>query len=54
MMYMREPAPGQPDPEPVSLPVLAIIAIAAVWILWLGIYPAQILNLAGNSTLALQ
>jgi NADH-quinone oxidoreductase subunit N len=54
MMYMKEPAPGQPEPEPVSLPVLAIIAIAAIWILWLGIYPAQILNLAGNSTLALQ
>jgi NADH-quinone oxidoreductase subunit N len=54
MMYMREPAPGQPDPEPVSLPVLAIIAIAALWILWLGVYPAQILNLAANSTLALQ
>jgi NADH-quinone oxidoreductase subunit N len=54
MMYMKEPAPGQPEPEPVSLPVLAIIAIAAIWILWLGIYPTQILNLAGNSTLALQ
>jgi len=54
VMYMKEPAPGQPDPDPVSAPVLAIIAIAAVWIVWLGVYPAQILNLAGNSTLALK
>ncbi len=54
VMYMKEPAAGQPDPEPVSPPVLAIIAIAAVWIVWLGVYPASILNLAGNSTLALK
>ncbi len=54
MMYMSEPAPDQPGPEPVSLPVLAIIAITAVWIVWLGVYPAQILNLAANSTLALK
>jgi len=54
VMYMKEPDPGQPDPEPVSLPVLAIVTIAAIWIVWLGVYPAQILNLAGNSTLALK
>ena len=54
VMYMKEPAPGQPDPEPVSPPILAIIAIAGIWIVWLGVYPAQILNLAGNSTLALK
>ncbi len=54
VMYMKEPAPGQPDPDPISPPVLAIIAIAGIWIVWLGVYPAQILNLAGNSTLALK
>ncbi len=54
VMYMKDPAPGQPEPEPVSAAVLAIIAIAGVWIVWLGVYPSQILNLAGNSILALK
>lgn len=54
VMYMQEPASGQPDPEPIALPVLAIIVIAAFTILWLGIHPAQILNLATHSTIALQ
>ena len=33
---------------------LAIVAIGVVGILWLGIDPAMILNLAANSTLALK
>ncbi|HYK89085.1 MAG TPA: NADH-quinone oxidoreductase subunit N [Acidobacteriota bacterium] len=51
IMYMREPPEGQPDPDPISPPVMAIVAIGVVGILWLGINPAMILNLAANSTL---
>jgi NADH-quinone oxidoreductase subunit N len=54
VMYMKESPAGQPGPEPISLPTLAIVTIAAIWIVWLGVYPAQILNLAANSTLALK
>jgi NADH-quinone oxidoreductase subunit N len=53
-MYMRDPSEGQPSPDPIALPATAIIAITAIVTVWLGIYPAQILNLAGNSTLALK
>ncbi len=51
IMYMSEPREGQPDPDPISLPVMAIVAIGVVGILWLGVDPAMILNLAANSTL---
>jgi len=51
IMYMREPYEGQPEPDPISLPVMAIVAIGVVGILWLGVNPAMILNLATNSAL---
>jgi NADH-quinone oxidoreductase subunit N len=53
-MYMKEPAASQPAPEPISLPVLAIIGMGAAVVLWLGVYPAQILELASHSVLALK
>ena len=54
VMYMSEPAAGAPPPDPISPPVMAIIAIAAAAILWLGVFPADVLNLAGHSILALK
>jgi NADH-quinone oxidoreductase subunit N len=51
IMYMSEPFEGQPDPDPITLPVAAIVAIGVLGILWLGVAPAMILNLAANSTL---
>ncbi len=51
IMYMSEPYQGQPDPDPISPPVMAIVAIGVVGILWLGVDPAMFLNLAANSTL---
>lgn len=53
-MYMREPAEEPPVPEPLTIPALAVIAIAAIATVWLGVYPSQILNLADHSTLALK
>ena len=54
VMYMREPAQGEPAPEPIHLPVMAIIALCAVAVFWLGIHPAGLLNLASNSALTLK
>jgi NADH-quinone oxidoreductase subunit N len=54
VMYMREPQEGQPAPDSVSIPVMAVITIGVIGILWLGIYPSQILNLAAYSTIALK
>jgi hypothetical protein len=51
---MREPAEERPVPEPLTIPALAVIAIAAIATVWLGVYPSQILNLADYSTLALK
>jgi NADH-quinone oxidoreductase subunit N len=53
-MYMKEPQKDLPPPEPISLPVLLILALCVAGILWLGVSPAQMLNLAGHSTLALK
>jgi NADH-quinone oxidoreductase subunit N len=53
-MYMKEPAEERPRPEPLTIPVLAVIAITAIATVWLGVYPSQILNLADHSTLALK
>jgi NADH-quinone oxidoreductase subunit N len=53
-MYMREPFEGQPAPDRIHLPVAAVVLIAAAAVLWLGVYPSQIINLAGHSTLALR
>jgi NADH-quinone oxidoreductase subunit N len=54
IMYMKESSPGQPAPDPISLPVLGITLVAALGVLWLGIYPAPFLNLATQSTLVLK
>ncbi len=53
-MYMREPQPSPDGSDPISLPVMAVVIIAALGILWLGILPGQLLNLAAHSTLALR
>lgn len=53
-MYMREPQVEAVEFDSPSIPVLAVIAIAAAAILMLGIYPSPILNLAGHSSLALK
>ena len=51
---MREPGEEAPEPEPISRPVQAIIAIGVIVILLLGIHPDPILTLAGYSSLALK
>jgi NADH-quinone oxidoreductase subunit N len=53
-MYMREPSQGEPEPEPINHSVLAIIAICAVGVFWLGIQPSGLLHLASNSVLTLK
>jgi len=53
-MYMREPLQGEPEPEPINHPVLAIIAICVVGVFWLGIQPSGLLHLASNSVLTLK
>jgi len=53
-MYMRDPREGQPRPEPLVLVVSAVVLIAALGILWLGVSPGRILDLAMNSALALK
>jgi NADH-quinone oxidoreductase subunit N len=54
VMYMKDPLIEEPPVEAIPFPVLAIILIATLASLWLGVDPAPILNLAGNSLLALQ
>jgi NADH-quinone oxidoreductase subunit N len=54
VMYMKEPGNQPPEPEPIGWPVQLIIAVGVVCILWLGIFPDQILALAGYSNLALK
>jgi NADH-quinone oxidoreductase subunit N len=54
VMYMREPSQGEPDPEPINHPVMAIIALCAVAVFWLGIQPTGLLHLASNSVLTLK
>lgn len=49
VMYMREPGQGVPEPEVIQPPVMAIIAICAVAVFWLGIHPTELLHLASNS-----
>jgi NADH-quinone oxidoreductase subunit N len=51
-MYMREPQGTETEEIPV--PALAVIALAAASVLWLGIAPTSILNLASRSILPLQ
>jgi NADH-quinone oxidoreductase subunit N len=54
VMYMKEATAETPTPEPIALPVLGIVLISAIAVLWLGVFPSQILNLAGHSALALK
>ncbi len=53
-MYMREPLEGQPEPEAINPAVLAVVLIAVVGVLLLGILPGEFLDLATYSTLALK
>jgi NADH-quinone oxidoreductase subunit N len=53
-MYMKEPGEETPEPEAISWPVQAIMALGAIAILFLGIYPAPILTLAAHSSFALK
>jgi NADH-quinone oxidoreductase subunit N len=53
-MYMREPAEGAPDPEPLGWSVQAVVGILVIIIVFLGIHPDHILALAGSSSLALK
>jgi NADH-quinone oxidoreductase subunit N len=52
LMYMKESHAAAA--EPIPLPVLAVIAIAAAGVLWLGLAPTSILDLAGHSILPIQ
>ena len=54
VMYMKEAYEGQPDPDPINLPVMAMTLVAALGVLWLGLFPSPFLNLAANSTLTLK
>jgi NADH-quinone oxidoreductase subunit N len=54
MMYMKDPQEGQPALDPVSVPVVAVIALGVLGVIWLGVYPSHILNLAAYSSLALK
>jgi NADH-quinone oxidoreductase subunit N len=54
VMYMREPDAQAADPEPIGWPIQVIVAMGLVAIIWLGIFPDQILALAGYSNLALK
>ncbi|MBN2242504.1 MAG: NADH-quinone oxidoreductase subunit N [Acidobacteria bacterium] len=52
IMYMKDPDETAAAPEPMSWLVQAVIVMGVVGILWLGIFPDQILNLADFSILA--
>ena len=54
VMYMREPAEGRSGPDALGTTVMAVVWIAAIGILWLGILPGRLLDLATYSTLALK
>jgi len=53
-MYMKDPAEDTPDPDEVSWPVNAILALGTACILFLGLFPAPILALAARSAFALK
>ena len=54
MMYMKDPPADQPEPEPMALPVAAIVVLGAIGIFWLGIAPAYMFTLASYSSFALK
>jgi NADH-quinone oxidoreductase subunit N len=51
-MYMKEPEESTPSPEPIGWLVQVIIVIGLIGIIWLGIFPDQILEMADYSVLA--
>ena len=51
---MKESPEDRPQPDSISLPVQAVILISAILILWFGVYPGQVMNLAGYSVLAIR
>ncbi len=53
-MYMKEPGEAALEPETISWPVRAIMALGAIGVLFLGIFPAPILELAARSSFALK
>ena len=53
-MYMKEPGEEALEPETISWPVRAIMALGAIGVLFLGIFPAPILELAARSSFALK
>jgi NADH-quinone oxidoreductase subunit N len=53
-MYMKEPGEEAPEPETVSWPVRAIMVLGAVGVLFLGIFPSAVLELAARSSFALK
>jgi len=53
VMYMRDPAGTEPVPA-LSLPILAVVLMAVVGILWLGVFPGQIIDLASSSVVAIK
>jgi NADH-quinone oxidoreductase subunit N len=54
VMYMREPDAQAAEPETIGWPIQVIVAMGLVAIIWLGVFPDQILALAGHSNLALK
>jgi NADH-quinone oxidoreductase subunit N len=53
-MYMKEPGEQALEPETVSWPVQAIMVLGAIGVLFLGVWPAPILELAARSSFALK
>jgi NADH-quinone oxidoreductase subunit N len=54
VMYMREPSAQSNESEPIGWPVQVIIAVGLIAIIWLGVFPDQILALVGASNPALK
>jgi NADH-quinone oxidoreductase subunit N len=48
-MYMKEPEDNAPEPEPLHWLVRTVIVFGVVGILWLGIFPNYVLELANNA-----
>jgi len=49
VMYMREPSDAMAELEPLSAGLRVALAIPALGTLFLGIFPAWVLNFAGKS-----
>jgi hypothetical protein len=53
MMYMHE-RDARPVPAPLTAVAVAALAISVIGILYLGILPTQIMQLAGDSVSTIQ